>query len=84
MSDASKLHRVKRPRRLKRVLAALREAKQPLTAADISAICNLTSSTVARLLRTLREYGYPIHARQVKNTKVTDYRLVEAPTTKRG
>ena len=78
------LNSVAHPRRLKRVLAALRAAKQSLTAADLGAICDLSSVTAARYVRTLRDYGYPIHMRQRDNTRVTEYRLVVEPTTQRG
>ena len=77
------LTRIRRPRYMKRVIAALREAQRPLTAADLSIICDLTSSTVARLLRTLRDYGYPLQMIPCNN-RATEYRLVEEPATQRG
>lgn len=81
LSNASMLSRVRRPRQLKRVLAALRATMWPLTAADLGALCDLTSCTAARSVRTLKNHGYPIHIHHRKNPRVTEYQLVaEIPT----
>ena len=84
MIDASGLNRFAYPRRLKKILEALSKAQIPLTANDLSFICDLNVNTVARYLRTLKDYGYPIHTRQQKYPRATEYRLVAEPPTQRG
>ena len=81
--DASGLNRFSHPRRLKKILEALITAQIPLTAADLSFICDLNVNTVVRYLLTLKAHGYPIHTRQQKTPRATEYRLVAKPPTQR-